>query len=210
MTCSFFALFKIRNICNAPLALFQPLWFGSLIGAVFIYLAVKKRSFNNRREEMIARFFQLIVNLMIGIAAGFGLTWFASSILSYEFPSFIDTALFLSLTSCSFTLMIFAILSWIGFAGIPIFVLLLFFGIPLLQMTPEVMPTFYKNWVCPWMPMHFMVEGLRKLFFYHNAIRWETSTIALTWIAIGSLILAVLSVWKPKKGKAGIEEEPGM
>lgn len=187
------------TLSYAPLSLFQPLWFGSLIGAVFIYLAIKKRKFNSQKEELTARIMQLVVSMIIGVVIGFGLTWIPSAILDFEFPSFIHTALFLSLTSCSFTLMIFAILSWIGFSGIPIFVLLLFFGIPLLQMTPEVMPVFYKDWVYPWIPMRFMVEGLRELFFYHDAIRWNTPTSALSWIAIASIILAILSVWKPKK-----------
>lgn len=193
---------------NAPLSLFQPLWFGSLIGAVLIFLSIKKRIFNNQKEELLARLIQLGVSLIIGVVTGFGLTWFATSILDYDFPSLLDTALFLTLTSCSFTLMIFAILSWIGFAGIPIFVLLLFFGIPLLQITPEVMPVFYKDWIYPWLPMRFMTEGLRELFFFDDAIRWNTSTAALTWIGIVSLILGVLSVWKPKreKGLANVDE----
>ncbi|MFJ8262986.1 YhgE/Pip domain-containing protein [Rummeliibacillus sp. NPDC094406] len=191
---------------NAPLSLFQPLWFGSLIGAVLIFLSVRKRIFNNQREELMTRLLQLFVSLIIGVVAGFGLSWFATSILDYDFPSFIDTALFLTLTSWSFTLMIFAVLSWIGFAGIPIFVLLLFFGIPLLQMTPEVMPAFYKDLIYPWLPMRFMTEGLRELFFFDDAIRWNTSTIVLAWIAGVSLILSVLSVWKPKKQEVVVEE----
>ncbi|MGG0656911.1 YhgE/Pip domain-containing protein [Rummeliibacillus pycnus] len=198
------------TLSNAPLSLFQPLWFGSLIGAVFIYLSMQKRNFNNQKEKLKARLLQLLVSLLIGVVAGFGLTWVASSILDYEFPSFMDTALFLTLASCSFTLMIFAVLSWIGFAGIPIFVLLLFFGIPLLQMTPEVMPTFYKDWIYPWMPMRFMIEGLRQLFFFDDSISWNTSTIVLAWIAIVSLALAILSVWKPKKEQGEVEETQGI
>lgn len=195
------------TLSNAPLSLFQPLWIGSLIGAVLLFLYIRKQNFNKQKEELLARLLQVFVSLIISAVAGFGLTWFATSILDFEFPSFIDTALFLTLTSFSFNIMILAVLSWIGFAGIPIFVLLLFFGVPLLQMTPEVMPTFYKDWIYPWLPMHFMTEGLRDLFFFDHSFQWNASTAALTWIGIVSIILVVLSIWKPKKEKGKAEAE---
>ena len=78
-----------------------------------------------------------------------------------------DTALFLSITF-SFFLMISAVLSLVGLKGIGLFALLLFFGAPLLSLAPEMLSPFYQDWVYSWLPMKFMIEGLREIFFFEK------------------------------------------
>ena len=73
-----------------------------------------------------------------------------------------DTALFLSITAFSFFLMISAVLSLVGLKGGVYSLLLLFFGAPLLSLAPEMLSPFYQDWVYSWLPMRFMIEGLRK------------------------------------------------
>lgn len=70
-----------------------------------------------------------------------------------------------------------------------IFVLLLFFGAPLLALPPEMMPTFYSDWIYSWLPMQFMVEGLRELFFFGNELTWNTPVSVLFWIGIISMLV---------------------
>ena len=66
--------------------------------------------------------------------------------------NFTDTALFLSITSFSFFLMISAVLSLVGLKGIGLFALLLFFA-TLLSLAPEMLSPFYQDWVYSWLPM---------------------------------------------------------
>ena len=98
--------------------------------------------------------------------SGFGLTWIADGMVGLNISNFTDTALFLSITSFSFFLMISAVLSLVGLKGIGLFALLLFFGAPLLSLAPEMLSPFYQDWVYSWLPMKFMIEGLREIFFF--------------------------------------------
>ena len=103
-------------------------------------------------------------------------------------PDFMDTALFLSITSFSFFLMISAVLSLAGIKGIAIFVLMLFFGAPLLALAPEMMSPFYRDWIYSWLPMRFMIEGLRELFFFGKGLTWNTPVSVLVWVGLVSIL----------------------
>jgi len=85
----------------------------------------------------------------------------------------------------------------IGYAGLPIFVLLMFFGLPLVQLVPEMMPEFYANWVYPWMPMRFLFDGLKEILYFNGQV-WNGSTQVLCWIAVIS-VLAVMGKGSAKQ-----------
>ncbi len=180
---------------NAPVSLFQPLWMASIAGAVIIFLTLSKLSFTNRKEKFSSLVAQVLMGAVIALVAGFGLTWMADAI-GVHISQFGDTALFLSLACYSFFLMISAVLSWTGIKGVPIFVIMLFFGAPLLAMAPEFMPAFYREWIFPWLPIRFLVEGLRDLFYFGKNLSWNHSTSVLTWIAAGSMVVIFASVGK--------------
>ncbi|MEH7082733.1 ABC transporter permease [Neobacillus drentensis] len=180
---------------NAPISLFQPLWMASIAGAVIIFLTLSKVTFATRKEKFSALFAQVLMGAVIALVAGFGLTWMADAI-GVHISQFGDIALFLSLSCYSFFLMISAVLSWTGIKGVPIFVIMLFFGAPLLAMAPEFMSPFYRDWINPWLPIRFLVEGLRDLFFFGKNFSWNHPTSVLTWIAAGSMVVIFASVLK--------------
>ncbi|UTE79344.1 YhgE/Pip domain-containing protein [Rossellomorea sp. KS-H15a] len=182
---------------NAPVSLFQPLWMASMASAAVIYLAVSKRTVSSRRKEFRARFMQILIGAVVALVIGFGLTWIADGLIGFHIPDLSDTALFLSITSFSFFLMISAILSLIGLRGMPLFVLMLFFGAPLLAMAPEMMSSFYRDWFYSWLPMKFMVEGLRELFFFGKGLTWSSSVSTLVWIGLGSMLVILATAFKP-------------
>ncbi|MGM9988544.1 MAG: YhgE/Pip domain-containing protein [Bacillaceae bacterium] len=186
---------------NAPLALFQPIWIGSLVAAVLLWLSQRKGDQPSKKKKVLTISMQIVVGAIASLVIGFGLTWMADSMLDFDIANFMDTALFLSITSFSFILMILAVLMWIGLAGMPIFILLLFFGAPLLAMAPEFMPSFYQDWIFSWLPMRFMIDGLRELFFFTKELSWNQPTSILVWIGLGSLIVLFLSTFKPNVNK---------
>ncbi|HWO98341.1 MAG TPA: DUF3533 domain-containing protein [Bacillus sp. (in: firmicutes)] len=185
---------------NAPVSLFQPLWMASIAGSVILFLTVNKLPFAGRKEAVTARFIQVLAGIVLALVAGFGLTWIVD-LLGVDIPPFTDIALFLTLAFFSFFLMISAVLSWLGIRGIPLFILILFFGAPLLAMAPEFMSPFYRDWVYSWLPMRFMVEGLRELMFFGNGLSWNTPTAVLISIGAVSLVVLGASSFKPSKEK---------
>lgn len=180
---------------NAPISLFQPTWIASLAAAI-IYISVRKVPVVNRKGLFMSKIWQISIGAIAALAIGFGLTWIVGTMVGLHIPNFLDTALFLSITSYSFFLMILAVLSLIGLKGIPIFALLLFFGAPLLGLAPEMMSPFYQDWVYSWLPMRFMVGGLRNLLFFGEGLTWNFDMSVLVWIGTVSMAVILVSVYK--------------
>lgn len=174
---------------NSPVSLFQPLWMASIASAAIIFMAVRKMPINTRKENFMIKIGQILIGAIIAIVIGFGFTWIAEGMVGLTIPNYMDTALFLTIASLSFFLMVSVVLSLVGFKGISIFVLLLFFGAPLLSLAPEMMSQFYQDWIYSWLPMRFMVQGLRELFFFGKGLSWNTSVSVLVWIAVGGIFV---------------------
>ncbi|MFF2499076.1 YhgE/Pip domain-containing protein [Peribacillus sp. NPDC058075] len=181
---------------NAPVSLFQPLWMASLASAAIIFISISKMPIRTRKENLVTKIGQIFMGAVVALVIGFGLTWIVDGIVGLNIPSFMDTALFLSITSFSFFLMILAVLSLLGLKGMPIFILMLFFGAPLLAMAPEMMSPFYRDWIYSWLPMRFMIEGLRELFFFGKGLTWSSPLSTLVWIGVVSMVIILASALK--------------
>ncbi|MFD4819562.1 YhgE/Pip domain-containing protein [Peribacillus butanolivorans] len=181
---------------NAPVSLFQPLWMASLASAAIIFISISKMPIRTRKENLVTKIGQIFMGAVVALVIGFGLTWIADGMVGLNIPNFMDTALFLSITSFSFFLMILAVLSLMGLKGMPIFILMLFFGAPLLAMAPEMMSPFYRDWIYSWLPMRFMIEGLRELFFFGKGLTWSSPLSTLVWIGVVSMVIILASALK--------------
>ncbi|MCA1054074.1 DUF3533 domain-containing protein [Rossellomorea aquimaris] len=183
---------------NAPVTLFQPLWIASMASAAILTIAISKVPVTRRREKVLTKAGQIGVGAVVTFVIGFGLTSIVNWMVGLSIPHFFDTAMFLWLTSFCFFLMISAVLSVLGIRGIAVFALLLFFGAPLLAMAPEMLSSFYREWVYSWLPMRFMVEGLRKLFFFGEGLSWEILS-NLVWIGAVSVTVILATGLKRKQ-----------
>ncbi|COF60937.1 YhgE/Pip domain-containing protein [Bacillus cereus] len=181
---------------NAPISLFQPLWIASLASAAIIFIAISKMPIRTRNENFVLKLKQIVTGVIAALVIGFGLTWIADGMVGLNISNFTDTALFLSITSFSFFLMISAVLSLVGLKGIGLFALLLFFGAPLLSLAPEMLSPFYQDWVYSWLPMRFMIEGLREIFFFGNGLSWSTPLTVLVWIGAVSMVIILVTAFK--------------
>ncbi|WP_141539833.1 DUF3533 domain-containing protein [Bacillus anthracis] len=181
---------------NSPISLFQPLWITSLASAAIIFIAISKMPVGSRKENLVLKIKQIVAGAVATIVIGFGLTWIADGMVGLNISNFTDTALFLSITSFSFFLMISAVLSLVGLRGIGIFALLLFFGVPLLSLAPEMLSPFYQDWVYAWLPMRFMIEGLREIFFFGKGLSWSTPLTVLVWIGAISMVIILVTAFK--------------
>jgi YhgE/Pip-like protein len=186
---------------NAPVSLFQPLWMACIASSAILFITFSKRLVKTRRESLVSKLLHILMGAIASLAVGFGLTWLANGMLDLDIPKIADTALFLSVTFFSFFLMITAVMSVLGIRGVAIFALLLFFGAPLLALPPEMMSSFYREWIHPWLPMRFMVDGLRELFFFGKGFGWNAPVTALTWLSLVSGIVILGSALKVRVQK---------
>ncbi|HDR4725186.1 DUF3533 domain-containing protein [Bacillus cereus group sp. Sample62] len=181
---------------NSPISLFQPLWIASLASAAIIFIAISKMPIRTRKENFVLKLKQIVTGAIAALIIGFGLTWIADGMVGLNISTFTDTALFLSITSFSFFLMISAVLSLVGLKGIGVFALLLFFGAPLLSLAPEMLSPFYQDWVYAWLPMRFMIEGLREIFFFGKGLSWSTPLTVLVSIGAVSIVIILMTAFK--------------
>ncbi len=181
---------------NSPISLFQPLWIASLASAAIIFIAISKMPVGTRKENIVVKLKQIVTGAIAALVIGFGLTWIADGMVGLNISNFTDTALFLSITSLSFFLMISAVLSLVGLKGIGLFAFLLFFGAPLLSLAPEMLSPFYQDWVYSWLPMRFMIEGLREIFFFGKGLSWSTPLTVLVWIGVVSMVIMLATAFK--------------
>jgi len=181
---------KTGSLGNAPIAFMTVTWFSSLIGAVMLYLVGNKRTFASRLEKIKFNTLQSIMPFVYGLVAGYVATWYATWLLGFEFEYFNRTALFIAICVTAFTYMIFATLRWLKLPSIVIYVLLMFFSMAAVQLAPEMMPSFYRDYIISWLPLRFFVEGLREvLFFSHDVINSYSGV--LIWV----LVIAFVLVW---------------
>ncbi|EJQ95777.1 hypothetical protein II1_04159 [Bacillus cereus MC118] len=169
--------------------------------SAIIFIAISKMPISTRKENFILKIKQIVTGAIAALVIGFGLTWIADGMVGLNIPNLMDTALFLSIKSFSFFLMISAVLSLMGLKGIGIFALLLFFGAPLLALAPEMMSPFYQDWIYSWLPMRFMIEGLREIFFFGKGLSWSTPVTVLVWIGVVSIVIILGTALKRSVGK---------
>ncbi|TKI21135.1 phage infection protein, partial [Bacillus cereus] len=67
---------------------------------------------------------------------------------------------------------------------------------PLLSLAPEMLSPFYQDWVYSWLPMKFMIEGLREIFFFGKGLSWNTPVTVLVWIGIVSMVTILATTFK--------------
>ncbi|WP_026022537.1 YhgE/Pip domain-containing protein [Kurthia senegalensis] len=178
------------KLTSTPTALFTPVWVGSLLGAAMLYLALSKRSFAETRTMRKFQAIQSLIPIVYGLFAGFIITWFTTWILGYEFDSFLQIALFVSLAVTAFCYMMLATIKWLKLPSAVLFALLIFFGLPLIQVVPEMVPHFYSAYILPWLPMKFLIEGLKELLFFDNSFMNHNTNVL-----IGITIVSFIVIW---------------
>lgn len=191
------------TLATAPTSLFQPVWLASIVSALLVWFAGRNRVFESFGQQVKFRSLQVVIAIVLGFFAGYTATWLTTWMLGFEYASFNEVALFASIASCGFILLILAVLTWIGYAGLPIFVLLMFFGLPLVQLVPEMMPEFYANWVYPWVPMRFLFDGLKEVLYF-SGDAWNTSAQVLCWMAVAGTVFVIAKGSAKQKNKDAV------
>lgn len=187
-----------KNRATASSSFFQPIWMGALLGTVMMLLAQKGFENRNRGEKLSSKLIEIGVIIVVALVSGFVSTMGIEIILGYSYSNFVSVALFASVASLAFQLLMFGVVLWIGMAGIPVFALLMLFSMPIVSLAPEMLTSFYSNWIMPWLPMRFLLDGMKSIVYY-NYSSWNGNTQSLLWVILIGLLLVMSSVLKPSK-----------
>ncbi|PJZ01649.1 phage infection protein [Bacillus vallismortis] len=185
---------------NAPISIFQPLWMASLICSALVFLAIKKITCPTKIEKLYLKLWQIVLGILLSFIVGFSIVWISVYWLDLNIPNYTNTALFLTLSCFCIYLLISAILSWIGIAGIPLFAIVLFISLPILNLPKEFLTSFNYQYVNSWLPSRFVVDGLRELLYFKTKLQISDEPVkVLIYIGIISLIVLILSILKRSK-----------
>lgn len=181
-------LHTTKGLASANAVFFQPIWLASLVVSLLLFYAGKELHFTKRSQRLTFKLIQVTMAAGLAVLIGFATTWYLNAILNYHFANFSRVGLFVSLTSFAFIMLFSGVIAWLEFPGLVVFVLLLFFSAPLLQMAPEMLPNFYQNWVLPWLPMRPLFDGLKSILYYGAGV-WNPSThILVNVMLFGGII----------------------
>lgn len=191
---------EVGSLGSAPTAFFQPIWMASILGAVLLYLAGRNRQFSSKKSKINFHLVQSLVGIVYGFATGYFVIWCTTWILDFSFDQFNQVAVFASLACISFVFLILATTSWLKLPSLALYILLMFFGLPLLQLAPEMVPAFYQDYITPWIPMKFLINGMKEILYFGKDL-WNGNSTVLLWIAIISFVVFWIKnlVEKPKQ-----------
>lgn len=185
------------DFSSAPGVFFSPLWISSLIGSVLLLTLGRKETYTAKGrllDKLIRLGFIAVTSIVVGFLAPNLVNW----ILGVSVENYTQTAWFLTIGAFAFMTLIFGTISWLGIVGAPLFVLLLFFGLPILSLAPEMLGSFYTQWVLPWLPMRMLYDGIKNILFFNQGL-WNVATKELVTTSVIGIILMVSSVIKKSK-----------
>lgn len=187
------------DFSSAPSVFFSPIWISSLIGSVLLFI-LSCKEINSSKEKIVQKSIQLGIIGLSSVVVGFLSPYLVEWILGVSVDKYVATSAFLSVATFGFMTLIFGTVSWLGLAGIPLFVLLLFFALPLLSLAPEMLSSFYTDWVLPWLPMRMLYDGVKNILFFGQDF-WNGATKELIYVVVIGVALILLSILKKDKVK---------
>ena len=185
------------DFSSAPGVFFSPLWISSLIGSVLLFTLGRKETYTVKGrllDKLIRLGFIAVASIVVGFLAPNLVNW----ILGVSVENYTQTAGFLTIGAFAFMTLIFGTISWLGIVGAPLFVLMLFFGLPILSLAPEMLGSFYTQWILPWLPMRMLYDGIKNMLFFNQGL-WNSGTKDLVVVATVGVILILSSVLKKTK-----------
>jgi len=188
---------------SAPTLMAVPAWVGALIGGFIVFLATSnifKREQLTRKQTLHLMGGQVLFGIIIALFSGFTVATLAS-LAGINMPSYLLVAFFVSFAAFCFFLLVSAITAWIGKPAITLFMVVMLLGMGVLMTPQEMLPSFFVNFIRPWIPLRFASEGLREIFYFGSGFYTSDSFNTILGIGIVGLVIYLLSIFKPVRGQ---------
>lgn len=185
------------DFSSAPGVFFSPIWIASLIGSMLL-LTLGSNYAQTVKGKLLDKLIRLGFIAVASIVVGFVAPYLVKWILGVSVENYVGIASFLSIGTFAFMTLVFGTISWLGIIGLPFFGLMLFFGLPILSLAPEMLGSFYTQWILPWLPMRMLYDGIKNILFFNQGL-WNVATKELVTTAVIGIILMVSSVIKKSK-----------
>ncbi|MBD8032702.1 YhgE/Pip domain-containing protein [Solibacillus merdavium] len=188
---------------SAPTLLAVPAWVGALIGGFVLFLStsiILKRENLTRKQVVRLMGEQVLFGVIIALFSGFTVATLAS-VAGINMPGYFLVAFFVSFAAFCFFLLVSAITAWIGKPAITLFMVVMLLGMGVLMTPQEMLPSFFVNFIRPWVPIRFASEGLREIFYFGSGFYTGASFNTILGIGITGFVIFLLSIFKPVKAQ---------
>lgn len=188
---------------SAPTLMAVPAWVGALIGGFILFLStsnIMKRELLTRKQTLRLMGSQVLFGIIIALFSGFTVATLGQ-IAGINMPSYFLVAFFVSFAAFCFFLLVSAITAWIGKPAITLFMVVMLLGMGVLMTPQEMLPSFFVNFIRPWIPLRFASEGLREIFYFGSGFYTGQSFNIIAGIGIVGLVIYLLSIFKPVRGQ---------
>lgn len=172
-------------------------YLGSYATGAVIAGVLKPRR-NDKRGLLVGSAVQVAYAFLCALLVGVAAATVLQVGLGGTIP-FVDLALFVSLASFSFQLLVIGSVKLLGTAGMIVPIGLLVIGMGAAYLPVEFLPDFWRDYVYPWDPLRYMVDGFRSILYLGEGFVNDASGPLLLVAAIG-LVLMLLSVVKDARG----------
>lgn len=156
--------------------------------AVIANLIKPKR--NGARSTLASMAVQIVIVCICSLVIGFGgagiLTLATGAPISY-----IDLALFITIASFAFQMLVVGSLDLFGMVGMIVPIGLLIIGMGTAYLPTEFLPAFWQDWVYPWDPLRFMADGFRGILYMGQGFWNPSSSVLLIMAGVGVVLMAI-------------------
>jgi uncharacterized phage infection (PIP) family protein YhgE len=188
---------------SAPTLMAVPAWVGALIGGFILFLStsnILKTGLLTRKQTLRLMGEQVLFGIIIALFSGFTVATLGL-IAGINMPSYFLIGSFVSFAAFCFFFLVSAVTAWIGKPAITLFMVVMLLGMGVLMTPQEMLPSFFVNFIRPWVPLRFASEGLREIFYFGSGFYTGGSFNTILGIGIVGLVIYLLSILKPVRGQ---------
>ncbi|MDF2725755.1 MAG: hypothetical protein K0Q59_5433 [Paenibacillus sp.] len=196
---------------NAPVSFTILAWFCGIVASMIHMFASNKARSASRSGNAMVIVGQAVAGIVYAFVGALSTLLLVKGILGMTIP---DAGAFvwnMAIITFCFYLMQSCLLNWLGLPGMPIMILVFFFGSPILALPEQMLPAFTHDWLYSWIPLRFGSAILRDLLYFGEGVNASAPLAILLITGAAALCLSLLSAMvKSYAPKVGASVSRGM
>lgn len=179
----------------------MPLFLLSFIPSILVSLLLWPRGAHVEKQQKTKRFgLQLAYILALSLLNTLCVLFVTIGLSGLTLP-FTNMLWFMWFASACLMLAIVGLCNISLPAGVLIAFLVFGFGMSTVMLAPEMLPEFWADWICPWIPQYHIGQGIRSIIYFKTA-PGMVDLMPLIVMALIGLVCMIIAWAKPSKTKS--------
>lgn len=185
----------------------MPLFLLSFIPSILVSLLLWPRGAHTDKKQKTKRLgLQIAYILALSLLNTLCVLFITITLSGLTLP-FADMLWFMWFASACLMLAIVGLCNLSLPAGVLIAFLVFGFGMSTVMLAPEMLPEFWANWICPWIPQYHIGQGIRSIIYFKTTPAFADLVPLLVMALVG--LVSMLIAWalpakKEQRSTAGL------